>query len=145
MSKPTFDSKYRSVDVVGNVDGVEVTFPVEVIDDAEIQGQKELRINAVKRSYGIYKEKTEISYSKRAEKLFYLQDETEIIKALMSDVGPSMTSRFKYRSYADVLESKIPLVSNEEYKKAMRIAIKSLREYGVIHPKLKEVLSRLVA
>lgn len=143
--RPAFTSKYRTVEVSHDLgDGVEVTFPVEVLDESETEQQKALRLEAVTRSYGIYKEKTELTYAKRVEKLFYLDNEADIMKALLSDVGPSMTSKFRYRSYADLLEEKLPLITNAEYKKAVQIAIKSLREYGVIHPKLKEVLNRII-
>jgi hypothetical protein len=140
--KPEFVSKYKTVDT--EVDGI--SFPVEVLDPSnaeEIEKQKNIRWESVKRTAGLYKEKTEISYSRRVEKLFTLSDENEIIRQIGSDVGPSMTRCFKYRSYADLLEDKLVAIKNPQYVKAVKIAITSLREYGVLHPWLKEICNRI--
>lgn len=142
--KPQYVSPYKEVIVSQNIDDeVVIEFPVEVIDDTEISQQKAIRWECVKRTTGLYKEKTLLSYSKRHEKLFDCKTEEEVIQQVISCTGPSMTPLFKYRSFANILESKMGLIEREDYKKLMRITINSLNTYGCIHPQVKDILSKI--
>lgn len=142
--KPQYVSPYKEVIVSENIDeNTTIEFPVEVVDDAEISQQKAIRWECVKRTAGLYKEKTLISYGKRHEKLFDCKTEEEVIQQVISCTGPSMTPLFKYRSFANILESKMALIEREDYKKLMKITINSLNTYGCIHPKVKDILGKI--
>lgn len=142
--KPQYVSPYKEVIVSETIDGeLEIEFPVEVINDAEISQQKAIRWECVKRTAGLYKEKTLASYGKRHEKLFDCKTEEEVIQQIISCTGPSMTPLFKYRSFANILESKMTLIEREDYKRLMKITIDSLNTYGCIHPKIKDILGKI--
>ena len=142
--KPQYVSPYKEVMVSQNIDEeTQIEFPVEVIDDTEISQQKAIRWECVQRTAGLYKEKTLISYGKRHEKLFEAKTEDEVIQQIISSTGPSMTPLFKYRSFANILESKMSLIEREDYKKLVKFAIESLNNHGCIHPKIKDILSRI--
>lgn len=134
--KPQYQTPYKVVDV--SKDGI--TYPIEVLNDGETKAQAEMRWECVKRTAGMYKERTEELYGKRHLKLFEVNTEADVMKAIVSDTNPSMTPQFKYRSYADILESKLPLITNTDYVKLVKFAIKSLREYGCIHPEIKDII-----
>lgn len=142
--KPQYVSPYKEVIVSENIDeNTTIEFPVEVINDTEISQQKAIRWECVKRTAGLYKEKTLISYGKRHEKLFDCKTEEEVIQQVISCTGPSMTPLFRYRSFANILESKMALIEREDYKKLMKITIDSLNTYGCIHPKVKDILGKI--
>jgi len=142
--KPQYVSPYKEVIVSENIDeNTTIEFPVEVVNDTEISQQKAIRWECVKRTAGLYKEKTLISYGKRHEKLFDCKTEEEVIQQVISCTGPSMTPLFKYRSFANILESKMTLIEREDYKKLVQITINSLNTYGCIHPKVKDILGKI--
>lgn len=139
--KPQYVSPYKEIVVSENIeDGVVIEFPIEVVDESEVSQQKKIRWECVKRTVGLYKEKTLISYGKRHEKLFDCKTEEEVIQQIISCTGPSKTPFFKYRSFADILESKMELIEREDYKKLVQFTIISLRNYGCIHPQIQDIL-----
>ena len=141
--KPKYESPYKEIVVSQVLDGETVEFPVEVLNDSEVEHQKEIRWECVKRTHGLYKEKTLMSYAKRHEKLFDANTEQEVMNQIVSNTGPSMTELFRYRDSADILEQKKSLIVRNDYMKLVDFAIKSLREHGCIHPEVKAVLQRI--
>lgn len=140
--KPTFQSPYKEVEVAFTDDelGCEITYPVEVLNDEEIQHQKLIRWECVKRTHGLYSPRTLTSNAKKHEKLFECTTAEEVIDKIKKDAASSMTETFRYRSYARILESKLDLFDNEDALKLAKFAIKSLDEYGCIHPQIKDLL-----
>jgi hypothetical protein len=141
--KPKYQCPYKDVFVKETIEGEEVSYPVQVLNDDEVTHQAAIRLECVKRTHGNYTERTLNSHAKRHEKLFLASTEEEVVKEVISSTGASMTEFFKYRSFADILEEKKHLIVNEDYKKLVDFAIESLRTYGCIHPKVKAILQIL--
>ena len=81
--KPKYESPYKEIVVSQVLDGETVEFPVEVLNDSEVEHQKEIRWECVKRTHGLYKEKTLMSYAKRHEKLFDANTEQEVMNKIV--------------------------------------------------------------
>ena len=145
VQKQKYECPYQEVFVKETIENEEVSFPIQIMSNDEIPEQTKIRFECVKRTHWNYTERTLNSHAKRHEKLFLAATEDEVIKELISSTGASMTELFKYRSFADILEAKKPLIVREDYKKLVDFAIESLRTYGCIHPKVKAILQILQA
>jgi uncharacterized protein YjcR len=142
--KPTFVSPYREVKVEMKDEDKTFCYNVEISSEEEIEKQKIIRFPCIKQTFGTYNnERTIKSHLNRHEKLFESNTREEVIKRIITDTSITMSEYFKYRTYARILETKLPLFEIEDEIKLVKFAIKSLDEYGCIHPQIKEILKRI--
>lgn len=111
---------------------------IEVLNDDEIEQQKNIRNQTNEKNSN--NERTQKRINNIYQRLFEADNSQDILKYLRWAKNWSLYPNFEFRSFADILETKLPLLSEKE-RYFVNMAIKSLREHGVIHPAIIDAMN----
>lgn len=139
---PKYTSPYKEINVVKEA----LSFTIEVLnpeDNDEVEKQTNMKYEVLVHSTTDYSESTLKRIPNLPDKLFLCGTEEEVLKLVTNSINMTFTKEFKARAFADVLRSKLHLITNEDYKKLMKYTLESLDDHLCITTVIKSMFSLL--